>query len=373
MLDTPKKKGPPIVDLAFPDRKAATALIFPGQEDRMYALRRTWEPWECRGKLWIDEWLRSMIDTEGTRILSREALAERGVECPFFVLRKLVVKASSEAEWVGRTANRDKLRETKAEIEEVAKWAGQLISRVDRLGKGLGRLSEVPGDLRSGAGALPFVVDNLSRRSGERRDETAFDDFRTGFNEVDSAARAWVRAGLEILPKLQAELISSEERLKDGEGGVRPAAWTFFRHLGDAHRLLTGVDPGVIGGSFSTLVTHALNDLKVPVSASSSLSHRRLIELLTRERPPPEWDRFDRLEKRTLPPGVETLDYEAYRAEREAKFEADVIEWLAAPNLASRQTAMLKLLGRWSFAPDDPANADDIARIRARQLKNLQH
>ena len=343
------------------DYVEAAALLLPRRGGLGSPDIQPWEPWtrppERRA---IDDEVARQIERRDQRakaphMRTRAELDAIGIRCPYVHARKAVAMAAGDGlhdRLANEGAKSTSLGTSHVDrLDAYAKAASDLIEPIETLLK----LGLIEG-LSRGLGFYP-------KPAGARRDHAQANARLRKVHDAQDLISA-VPAALRIL---EAAAMENRKQLVPHYGAGDIWRQSFVKRIGIAWRSLTGRDPPKNSDYFREFVAAGFNSLGGPQTRGYEWKENvRTAWDHMAERP--EWDRWDREERRTLPPGVTVGTAEQYRErqrQREERRTADICALLDAATSEEREAARMRLVEHWSWFPNTPEGQRDIAHIQA--------
>lgn len=340
------------------DFEEAAALLLPMRGGVGSPAIPPWKPWtRPPERKAIDDEVARQIERRDQRaraphMRARAELDALRIRCPYAYARLAVARAAGDGTHDRLTNEAAKPAPLgtgwAAQLKDYAAEATDLANRLSAL------LESVPSsDLASSphpAGARRSLDDDNAQRDQIYRAHDRVDAARDALKVLAEAARA---QGEQLVPS-------------HATGDLWRQA--FVMRVGIAWRTLTGCDPSPSSDHFARFVAAGFNSLGPGLPTDATEWRHPIGTACARMAKRPEWDRWDREERETLPPGtiVATLgEYQERQRQREERRDADICALLDAATPEDASAARLRLLAQWSWAPDTPEGERDLARLQA--------
>jgi hypothetical protein len=342
----------------------AAALLLPKRTGLGSEEIQPWEPWTRPPEP-------KPIDVEVERQIARRDQKARAphmrtraeldaiwIHCPYVHARLAVALATGDGTQDKQANEAAKLapvgRGIAVDLKDLADEAAELI---DRLGAFLKR------DASRGLG-------QPHRPRGARRNH----EWANAQLRQVHAAQDQVVAAQEALRILAAAALEGKEALTPSHSTGDLWRQAFVMRIGIAWRSLTGRDPSPSSDHFGRFVAAGFNSLGPGIPTDAAEWRHHITTACERMAKRPEWDRWDREERSTLPPGTIVHgpgEYQKRQRQREERFTADVHALLDARTPEEARAASMKLIEDWSWIPDTPQGQRDLELIQAgRGLKH---
>lgn len=319
---------------------------------------RPWEPWtRPLDPKSIDDEVAKQIErrdqcTKNPHMRTRAELDGIRISCPYAHARLAVALAAGDG-------THDLEANQAAKPAPVGNGASEQHADYARAADGLAKEigAFLTRDLNWGLGDSP-------RPASARRDHNEANERLRRVH----AAQDQVAAAQEALKVLAAAARENKEQLIPSHSTGDLWRQAFVMRMGIAWRSLTGCNPAPSSAHFSRFVAAGYNSLGPGVMTDAYEWRNHIKTACERMAKRPEWDRWDREERDTLPPGTTVIPYSQHLERKRLiaqERDALILEYLDATTPEEARAAWLELASRWSWFPNTPQGQRDIARLQA--------